>query len=203
MSLSKEKIIEVALARFSRYGFNKTTMNEIAEDLKITKGNLYYYYADKVKLITDVFMHIAEEVMSGQKRIINSYDGDFMGTLFELLEDRTQIIKKYYILHLSENMEWIKGLDLDATIQSLREREVSQFKSFFELAQQRADVQFKKVDDAAFMYVELMKGIALSENISNIINCFPDSIKMDEILERQKLATQFIFENKIIHKSDH
>ncbi|UZJ66593.1 TetR/AcrR family transcriptional regulator [Sphingobacterium sp. KU25419] len=36
----KELIIAAAIRRFAHYGFSKTTMNEIAEDVKITKANL-------------------------------------------------------------------------------------------------------------------------------------------------------------------
>ncbi|MBB1643791.1 TetR/AcrR family transcriptional regulator [Sphingobacterium sp. UME9] len=43
----KDQIIHAAIRRFMHYGFSKTTMNEIAEDIKITKANLYYYYSEK------------------------------------------------------------------------------------------------------------------------------------------------------------
>ena len=50
-SLSKtEQIIKVAQKRFGQYGFEKTTMNEIASDLNMCKGSLYYYFPDKEHL---------------------------------------------------------------------------------------------------------------------------------------------------------
>ena len=43
-------IIEAAQKRFGLYGAEKTTMREIANDLKMTKGSLYYYFPDKENL---------------------------------------------------------------------------------------------------------------------------------------------------------
>jgi AcrR family transcriptional regulator len=66
----KEQIIKAALKRFSHFGIGKTTMNEIAEDSSISKGNIYYYFADKNTLVTEVvyeLLHQFEELV--QKRI--------------------------------------------------------------------------------------------------------------------------------------
>jgi AcrR family transcriptional regulator len=45
-----KQIIEVAQKRFGLYGLEKTSMREIAEDLNVTKGSLYYYFPDKEHL---------------------------------------------------------------------------------------------------------------------------------------------------------
>lgn len=51
----RELIIEGAIKRFIHYGINKTTMNEIAEDMSVSKPSLYYYFPDKTSLILGVF----------------------------------------------------------------------------------------------------------------------------------------------------
>ncbi|MEM7467236.1 MAG: TetR/AcrR family transcriptional regulator [Pseudomonadota bacterium] len=40
-------IVEVALNRFLHYGYNKTTMAEIAEDIGMSAANLYRYFDNK------------------------------------------------------------------------------------------------------------------------------------------------------------
>jgi AcrR family transcriptional regulator len=42
-----EKVLETSLKAFSRYGFRKTTVEEIAAEAGMTKGNLYLYFKDK------------------------------------------------------------------------------------------------------------------------------------------------------------
>lgn len=49
----KEKsdlILQAALKVFSKYGYNKTTIEDIAKELSMTKGNLYLYFKDKKDL---------------------------------------------------------------------------------------------------------------------------------------------------------
>jgi len=43
-------IIEAAQKRFGMYGLEKTSMREIANDLHMSKGSLYYYFPDKEHL---------------------------------------------------------------------------------------------------------------------------------------------------------
>ncbi|MGI8637960.1 MAG: TetR/AcrR family transcriptional regulator, partial [Segetibacter sp.] len=38
----RDVIIQAAQKRFSHFGVDKTTMNEIADDLSISKASLYY-----------------------------------------------------------------------------------------------------------------------------------------------------------------
>jgi AcrR family transcriptional regulator len=48
--IKADQIIEAAQIRFAQYGFEKTTMKEIAGDLNMSKGSLYYYFPDKENL---------------------------------------------------------------------------------------------------------------------------------------------------------
>lgn len=58
MSLAKEnqaddtqgRILEAAEARFQQYGFNKTTMAEIANDCNMSAANLYRYFENKLAI---------------------------------------------------------------------------------------------------------------------------------------------------------
>jgi TetR/AcrR family transcriptional regulator len=54
----KDQIIEAALNRFMHFGIPKTTMNEIADDLSISKALLYYYFPDKSSLTYEVANHL-------------------------------------------------------------------------------------------------------------------------------------------------
>lgn len=43
----RERVLAAALARFSQYGYNKTTMAEIAKDCAMSAANLYRFFEDK------------------------------------------------------------------------------------------------------------------------------------------------------------
>ena len=46
----KQNILKAAEKRFSRHGMNKTTLNEIARDLRIGKATIYHYFTSKEDL---------------------------------------------------------------------------------------------------------------------------------------------------------
>ncbi len=50
----KDKIVVAADEFFSRFGFQKTTMDEIARKIHKAKGALYYYFKGKEELYTEV-----------------------------------------------------------------------------------------------------------------------------------------------------
>jgi AcrR family transcriptional regulator len=58
--IKKEKILEAAHDRFLHYGYSKTTMNEIAGDISMSKALLYYYFPDKSELYVAVMRKLAE-----------------------------------------------------------------------------------------------------------------------------------------------
>lgn len=56
----RRKIIVTAGTIFSRYGFRKTTMDEIARALKMGKSSIYYYYESKEEIFEAVVLHEAD-----------------------------------------------------------------------------------------------------------------------------------------------
>lgn len=71
--IKKEKILEAAHHRFLHYGYSKTTMNEIAGDLSMSKALLYYYFPDKSRLYIDVMRRLADDYLE----ILRSKAGTF------------------------------------------------------------------------------------------------------------------------------
>jgi AcrR family transcriptional regulator len=62
--VKKEKILEAAHHRFLHYGYSKTTMNEIAGDLSMSKALLYYYFPDKSQLYIAVMRKVAADYLA-------------------------------------------------------------------------------------------------------------------------------------------
>lgn len=58
-------IVEAARKRFAHFGLGKTTMNEIAADIGMSKASLYYYFPDKEHLFIEVIKHEMEKFFSG------------------------------------------------------------------------------------------------------------------------------------------
>jgi AcrR family transcriptional regulator len=50
----KDSIVKSATIFFSKYGFYKTTVDEIAKHIHKAKGGIYYYFKSKEELFNEV-----------------------------------------------------------------------------------------------------------------------------------------------------
>jgi AcrR family transcriptional regulator len=84
----KNSIVESATMYFSKYGFHKTTMDEIAKHIHKAKGVLYYYFKSKEELFNEVLKQELSNVKMELSKIINSG------------KDYLTIIKNYFLTRL-------------------------------------------------------------------------------------------------------
>jgi AcrR family transcriptional regulator len=54
---SKGKILSVALELFAKKGYHATSISQIAQKAKISKGLMYNYFASKEKLLDEIIQH--------------------------------------------------------------------------------------------------------------------------------------------------
>ena len=84
-----ERILEVTLDLFNRFGEPNVSTTLISAELNISPGNLYYHYPAKDELINSLF----DRYEAGLRELLNAADGVrdvedawfFLHTLFELI----------------------------------------------------------------------------------------------------------------------
>jgi len=69
---TKDIIVNVANKLFSRFGFQKTSMDEIAKIARKAKGSLYYHFASKEDLFREVVSREMQSIKNQLSIIINS-----------------------------------------------------------------------------------------------------------------------------------
>ncbi len=84
-----ERILEVTLELFNRFGEPNVSTTLISNELKISPGNLYYHYPAKDELINSLFdryERALSELLNASDGVRNVEDAwFFMHTLFELI----------------------------------------------------------------------------------------------------------------------
>ncbi len=95
----KEKIVQAAIATFSKYGYDKTRMDDIAESANLGKGTLYLYFKSKEEL----FYAISENSIKELK--------EQLSRLFSKKEDLVHDAEKFYdqyrnLIHDSEKVSF-------------------------------------------------------------------------------------------------
>lgn len=71
---TKNIILEVALKMFARFGFHKTTIDEIARSARKAKGSVYYHFTDKEDLFKEVVLQEIQTIKNGLLIILNNQE---------------------------------------------------------------------------------------------------------------------------------
>jgi AcrR family transcriptional regulator len=111
----KNLIVGSATKYFSKFGFSKTTMDEIAKNIHKAKGILYYYFRSKEDLFNEVLKQELYLVKSELKSIIDN-DNDSLATLECYFLTRLKLLHKAVNYHetlkadFSETYHFVKDV---------------------------------------------------------------------------------------------
>lgn len=67
----RTEIVAIASKVFTRYGYQKTTMNEIARSCKMGKSSLYYYYKSKEEIFEAVVVKEAQDLKRQLNKVVS------------------------------------------------------------------------------------------------------------------------------------
>ena len=60
--IRRDQIIESAIASFAAYGYAKTTLDQIADVMDVSRGVITYYFKNKDALLTSVLNRILKSI---------------------------------------------------------------------------------------------------------------------------------------------
>jgi len=104
----KEKIVNAALMTFSKYGYDRTRMDDVAEAAKVSKGRLYLYFKNKEEL----FYAISERNIAELKQQLS--------TLFTGKENLKSGSENFYENFRSENTTDLEKVFFEIIAESSR-----------------------------------------------------------------------------------
>jgi AcrR family transcriptional regulator len=155
-------IIEASQKRFGLFGVEKTSMREIADDLKLSKASLYYYFPDKESLYKAV-------VEKEQKEFIDKITEKILSIV-----EPEQLLREYCISRLSyfRTLLNLSRLRLEAfsdlkpgfreTIQIFKEKEKEIIKKIFNKGIASGIFYINDADQTASLFLDLLKGLRVT-----------------------------------------
>ena len=82
---NRQRIVDAARAHFFSHGFRSVTMDDLAEELGVSKKTLYAHFPGKFDLLEAVLADKLTGVEATLKQVTRAHPGDFPATLRELL----------------------------------------------------------------------------------------------------------------------
>src|SRR6476620_4915239 len=82
---NRQRIVDAARAHFFSHGFRSVTMDDLAEELGISKKTLYAHFPGKIELLEAVLADKFAGVEARLKEVARAHPQDFPATLHALL----------------------------------------------------------------------------------------------------------------------
>ena len=190
ISVKQDQIVEAAIKRFSHFGINKTTLSEIALDLRISKPSLFYYFNDKNSLMEAVCRKVIGELLEGFELVLSTADSVEEG-LLKFIEIKRNHFKKYVLLAIQGD-----NIDINKVSPQLLDQIAEGHKKTESLI---ADLLKKGVDQQSLREIDVAKTSHLlmetMQAFEQGIKCrksMLESIDIDILFDKQKEVIQLL-----------
>lgn len=158
---TKEKIMAVASRMFSRYGFQKTTVDEIARTAHKAKGSVYYYFKSKEDLFKAVVEQEINILKTGLTRVIVD-NADATGMIRSYLMSRMVLMKDAVNYHESLKADFVEDYEfLSETRQEFTRFEIELMEVILSRGVRENKFQIKDTQATAQVIILAMKAIEI------------------------------------------
>lgn len=100
----KKAISQTAIALFDRYGFDKVTVNEIAEKAHVSKVSIYNYFGSKNNLRRAIVKEMLAESLRSVQQLIEK-EVSFVDKIEEYIQIRTSYFGKHSLQFIIDAVE--------------------------------------------------------------------------------------------------
>jgi AcrR family transcriptional regulator len=163
----KSKIVESATLYFSKYGFYKTTMNEIARHIHKAKGLIYYYFKSKEELFNEVLKYELNSVKAELINIVNS-DKDSLVIINQYMLTRLKLLHQAVNYHETLKADFFEKFHFVKDVRSefdLFER--NQLAIILNKGKKEGFLEVKNVDSTVNIIMMIMNGIEIPLFLQN------------------------------------
>lgn len=74
----KQRIIDAAVAEFSRVPFDQVSINKIIRSAEIPRGSFYQYFDDKLDLLSFILQDLGTELEHTVLQVMEETKGDYL-----------------------------------------------------------------------------------------------------------------------------
>lgn len=179
----RDSIIEAARKRFSHFGVAKTTMNEIADDLSISKASLYYYFPDKLNLYAAVLEKIISETSDNAATFLKEKDTE--AALMAYMDSRFHFINKNYNI-----LEYLQSVTTDSrelrtVFDEVRNRQIAILDAIIRHGKERGELSVADVGKTVALFQDCLEGLHLK--IRSLSHSFlPDKKEFQTLWKKEK-----------------
>jgi AcrR family transcriptional regulator len=184
--IKREKILEAAYEQFMHYGYSKTTMNEIAGSLSLSKALLYYYFPDKSQLYIAVTRKLAYDYLKILENNIGKIKDLKEAFVFQIDTHHNFILSNYnFFDHIRLNEQNMPDAIWEI-VDHIRQTEMNLLGNAIIAESERGNI--KPVDnprEIVDLLLDALHGVRVGSAGYNKKNSFPRKEHLDEIHKKR------------------
>ena len=165
----KKEILTGALKVFTKKGYDKTTITDIAKELGISQGLCYRYYSSKEEIYdvaleeySDYIVNSNLERFKNDKRSFKEKIKTFSGSVDEYQNPESDNELLYGLFH-GQNSQKMH----DQLMMKVASKLVPHIKNELKIAKNNGEIQISDIDAFAYFFVYGQVGMLLDETVSN------------------------------------
>jgi AcrR family transcriptional regulator len=173
---TKDNILKVATKIFSKYGFQKSTMDEIARASHKAKGSVYYYFNSKEDLFRAVVQQEINEIKSGLTRVLVKQQ-DTTTMIRQYMLQRMALMKNAVNYHETVRADFSEKYEF---LEDIREEffrfEKELFKAILDKGVEEKKLDIRDTMAAANVIILVMKAIEIPFYLQKQISQYEQTI---------------------------
>jgi TetR/AcrR family transcriptional repressor of mexJK operon len=158
----KERVIlDAARKRFAHYGYQKVTMEEVADDVGVVKGALYYYFPTKESLFEAVVRDDRKEFSASMENMLTSCSSarDMVNTY---IEKRLKFSEQLLNLSQLDSNSWIHfKAHFHKLFTEFDDEECAYLQRFIARGVKEKEFTITGAGDAATLFLHVLQGLRI------------------------------------------
>lgn len=170
-------IIESATKYFSKYGFHKTTMDEIARHIHKAKGVLYYYFNSKEDLFNEVLKRELRNAKDELSKITNS-DNDYLTVINLYFLTRLNLLSTAVNYHETLKADFFEKYHFVKDVRDdFSEFEYKQLYKIFKKGNQEGQLNIKNMRSTVNIVLMILNSVELPLYLQNRYSEYESAIE--------------------------
>ncbi|MGK5509931.1 TetR/AcrR family transcriptional regulator [Brevibacillus formosus] len=150
-----DQIYSAAFQLFSKHGFQKVSVNEIAQNAKVSPATIYNYFGTKEQLYADMLMNWMDKQLEQYERILDS------GSSFPEKTKDIMLLESKNLHTLTDELQNAPFSELSGLLQRIESEYEQKIRHFFTkfvaLGKQEGYIQGDLTEEMMMMYFTMYK----------------------------------------------
>ncbi|GAB1532121.1 MULTISPECIES: TetR/AcrR family transcriptional regulator [Brevibacillus] len=150
-----DQIYSAAFQLFSKHGFQKVSVNEIAQNAKVSPATIYNYFGTKEQLYADMLMNWMDKQLEQYERILDS------GSSFPEKTKDIMLLESKNLHTLTDELQNAPFSELSGLLQRIESEYEQKIRHFFTrfvaLGKQEGYIQRDLTEEMMMMYFTMYK----------------------------------------------